>query len=100
MAKLSISASEFANLIFKNTSKLYEGLKKAIEGWDYNSGWTAKPTGGVFNHGLTSLPLDVRVQGSDSADGRDYVQENATSVTATTVTVGGAKAYYRVLANR
>ncbi len=99
MAKLSVNASEFARLLTTAPTKLYDALVRAL-GWDYKSAWTAKPTDGKFNHGLSVVPLDVRVQGSDQADGSDYVQENATSVNATSVTVGGSKAYYRVLANR
>ena len=81
-------------------SKIYAALKAGIEDYDYDSKWAAKPGDGVFNHGLTTLPRFVQVQGSNAVDGSGFVTEHPSSVTTSRIIVGGTKAYYRVLANR
>ncbi len=99
MAQFGVSSSEFPGLLANGLSKLYDALKRAIEGYDYAPAWALKGTG-VFRHGLGVVPRFVAVQGSDDPSGAPYVQELATSVDSVNVTVGGAKKYYRVLANR
>ena len=105
MAKLGVTRSEFAALLTRNPMKLYDSLQRGIEQWDYDSNkgkkeWTPKPADAKFAHGLGVTPREVRVLGSDTADGASYVQENAAAVDGVYVTVAGAKAYYRVLAER
>ena len=100
MGQFRASANDFASTLGAMGSKIYSALKSGIEDYDYDSKWIVKPSGGVFTHGLTTLPRFVQIQGSDSVDGSGYVTENASSVTTSQITVGGAKAYYRVLANR
>ncbi len=100
MAGFKISNSEFEHLIQNDPTKLYHALKHSIEKHDYDSGVKAKPADGVFRHGLGVVPKEVIIQGSDTQDVSSYVQENASAVTNVSVTVGGSKAFYRVLANR
>ncbi len=101
MAIFGIGSSEFLQLLRGgDASKLYRALKRAMEEWDLDTKWKTKPTGGVFTHDLKVVPRLVVVMGSDEANGSDYVQELATSVTRTTITVGGSKANYRILAQR
>lgn len=100
MAQLKLSAADFLSVFGNAGSKVYAALRDAVGGYDYNSGWQASPTGGIFYHGLSTLPSFVQVQGSNSVDGSAYVTEHPTSVTTSQVVIGGARAYYRVLANR
>lgn len=101
MGQFQVSNSEFQRLLNGgDISKLYQALKRSIEDWDYKSGIVAKPADGVFYHGLGVVPKLVMIQGYDTQNAENYVQENATSVTRTTITVGGAKAFYNVLAER
>lgn len=99
MAQFGVSSSEFPSLLQTGLNKLYDALKRAIEGYDFSPGWSVKGSG-VFNHGLGVVPRFVAVQGSDDPSGAPYVQELAASVDGTSITVGGSKAYYRILANR
>lgn len=100
MAKFGITASEFEQLIKDNPRKLFQHLQRSTEDHDYDSGIVAKPSGGVFNHRLGIAPKTVWVLGYSAQNGASYVQENASAVTSTTITVGGSQPFYRVLANR
>lgn len=107
MAQLGVSRSEFLQLLKSgDAGKLYDALARGIQDWDFDSAklnggkFTAKPAGGVFYHKLGVTPREVKVLGSDTLSGANYVQENATAVTKESVTVGGSKAFYRILAER
>lgn len=100
MGLFTASSNDFSAIPGNSGSKIYSALKKAIEGYDYNSGWISKPSNGIVNHGLSVLPKFVQIQGSDSSNGDPFLIENPTAVSSSQITIGGSKAYYRVLANR
>ena len=99
--QFQISRSEFMQLMESGDhGKLYDALSRGIQDYDHDSGWQTAPASNVLKHPLGVTPRHVIVLGSSVANGSTYVQENAVSVTNSTITVSGAHANYRVLASR
>ncbi len=100
MGQFRASANDFASALGQVGSKIYAALKAGIEGYDYDSGWVPTPAGGIFNHGLTTLPRFVQVHASSNANGNPYGLESVNTVSTSQIVTGVGAPFHRVLANR
>jgi hypothetical protein len=100
MAQLQISQADIQNAVAGETTKLLANLRKAIQGHDFDPGWTAAPPNLTFKHKLGVVPTTVHVYGSNNKNGENYTALTGHTVDANTITVSGGYAYYRPLANR
>lgn len=92
----------FPKLAWSETvfDRLLKAIKDGIEKADYDSGWIAAPTGGIFSHSLGVIPTEIWVYESDNSDGSAFSQILPTSVTRTGITITATKAYCRARANK
>lgn len=95
MARFGMGRTEMAD-----SDKLHAAISRAVSEYDFDSGWVGLTSGRVVRHRLGILPKTVRVFVSDKRTGEGFESEGFSNCTLDEVTVGGAKAYARVLVNR
>lgn len=94
MARVGVPQGKFNE---KNWIRYAEAVRKAVETYDFDSGWMATPSDKIVKHKLGVLPKTVLVYASANANGSPMVSDSFTACDLDTVTITGPAAYCRVL---
>lgn len=94
MARLGVPLGKFDP---KNWERVQDAMRKAVETYDFDSGWVPTPADKTFRHKLGVLPKTVLVYASDNANGTPMLGDTFTACDTESVTITGPKAFCRVL---
>jgi hypothetical protein len=83
----------------RDFARFVQAARKAVETYDFDSGWIVTPITKQIQHKLGVLPKAVLVYASSVASGNPFSGDTFTACDTDKVTITGPLAYCRVLVN-